>query len=181
MSEKMTDAALENEVPVWEQTLVKIATPAGWIDVPGLTHPWCAGLAVTMQHFGDFVVTHLSSGKRIGGTYERAGNAALELVHWAAIARAGGYTWDATTEEVVAAVGASKNAPVPFAGATSTSGGVTTPLTAGEWMSIVRSEWRDEFPWEGDDDPWSLGAEALLHCAPAPPAPAGDAVEARGE
>lgn len=149
-------------VEPWTPGTAAIACSDGPTEVPALRHPRCPGLAVTMASFGRFRVTHTGSGLAIGGTYERAGGAVHEMVQWAAIARAYGFTYKVEDSSAVRdCVLHCADRWVPFAEATSTGADGTRPLTVREWVQTVRSnQVGDEFPWEGDS-PWDE-ADALL-------------------
>lgn len=158
----------EEAGPVWSETAVTVALKDGSQMVPAMVHPWCPGLAVTSAHFGLFAVTHLASGNALGGVYERAGNAAVEMTEWAAIAFANGWTWDLGADEVVRAVHSIGDQPVPFEGATATSKDGVRPLTVREWVGIVRGNTGadDEFPWE-EESPWYRAEQNIELLAPA--------------
>lgn len=158
-----------DSTPKWESTEAQIACEGGPKVVPALTNEWCPGLAVTMAMFGLFRVTHIASGRAIGGEYERAANATLELVKWAAVAKAAGFSWAGSAEEVQLAVKACADMPVPFVGATSTGADGTRPLTFSEWRRTFAFPWCDEFPFE-EESPTALMLEILATLAP--PAPA---------
>jgi hypothetical protein len=149
----------EDNEQVWDETTVQVACESGPETVPAMVHPACAGLAVTMRPFGLFRVTHTGSGMSLSSEFERAGNAASEMVIWAALARTLGFAWTDAVAACVAAIQAGGDTPFP-AGGTSTSAEGARPLTVAEWMRIVRDPMPDEFPWE-DESAWDR-AERLL-------------------
>lgn len=174
---QMADAGENAGPPEWDDTqTVEIACREGKEAAPAMTHPWCPGLAVTMRIFGEFVVTHVASGMKIGGAYQRAGSAALELVEWAAIAEAVGFSWEADGPTVREAMLAAKDQPVPFPGATSTDSEGVRPLAIGEWVSMLRSTFAfEEFPWESSDEsPWGKAEDLLMGLAAATTYPRGE-------
>lgn len=150
-------------VEYWEPGEVEVSCKGGPKMVPSLTHPRAPGLAVTMNHFGYFDVTHLASGMKMGGPFERSGNAALLLVQWAACADC----TKPTGQEIAAQM---DDTPVPFPRNTTTRLGETRPMSKREWMQSARS-WlgADEFPWEGADNPHDYTLEVLATMPPPPP------------
>jgi hypothetical protein len=58
----------------------EVITPNGPILVPSVEVEGCSGLAVTSCVFGLFEVTHVKSGRRIIGGYERAVNAMCTMI-----------------------------------------------------------------------------------------------------
>lgn len=58
----------------------EVITPNGLIQVPSMEVEGCPGLAVTSCVFGLFEVTHVKSGRRIIGGYERAVNAMCTMI-----------------------------------------------------------------------------------------------------
>jgi hypothetical protein len=146
--------------PVWDETTVEVACVEGPEVVPAMVHPHCPGLAVTMRPFGVFRVSHVRTGMAISGEFERAGNAAAEMVTWAALALALGFSWDNDGQACAAAIKAGGDTPFP-AGGTSTSAEGVRPLTISEWVGMARySLLADEFPWE-DESAWGR-AERLV-------------------
>jgi hypothetical protein len=161
MSETMTYQV--NAGPPYDAANVRVEGRGGWRMVPAITHPLAPGLAVTMSCFGTFEVTHVPSGRRMLGTYERWGTAALILAELAAIGRAHGVDYTAPSDVVVPALRALYDVPVPFPDATSSSQGVTRPLTVKEWFQITRDDFAsDEFPWESPDDAPAEKADQLF-------------------
>lgn len=69
----------------WEESRVEIATEKGRREVPALVHPLVKGVAVTMSNFGVFEVTHVGTGTKLEGTFERMWTAALQAVRWATL------------------------------------------------------------------------------------------------
>lgn len=154
----------ENEVPPFNgHGTVTIARQQGPENVPALVHPLCPGLAVTMADFGEFRVTHIASGRVIGGRYERWGSAALEMVEWTLIARALGVSWEEPDGAVIlAGIKAGWDQPVPFPGATEMDKDGTRPCSIKTWMEITRGAFDDEFPWESPDEAPDSKAMDLL-------------------
>ena len=76
----------EETVPEFVNGVVAVKTNKGELQVPALTHPNAAGLAVTMSGFGLFEVTHIKTGLRLAGRYERMGRALLTMGMFAKIA-----------------------------------------------------------------------------------------------
>lgn len=143
------------------EKLVKIDGPEKSMDVPGLTHKSAQGLAVTMQPFGRFTVTHTSSGYKMTPLYERAANAILRMSEFAMIAKMLGISWaEVTKKEAGKIINDAKEQEVPFDNATSTSQGVTRKMNVGEWFQSVRMDSLGEFPWE-DVDPFEEAANNL--------------------
>jgi len=126
------------------------------VTVPARQHPMAPGMAVTMLNFGVFCVTHLPTGMAMDFGSEREGTAALRMASFAAIAKAYGFSWAdiQSVAEGSAKLKGLKDHPVPFEGATVTSGGTTTPMTIGEWYQCLRMTRMvsDEFPWEAPSE-----------------------------
>ena len=141
---------------------VQVTSPVGVTrNVPGLTHRATPGLAVTMLPFGVFQVTHINTGRKLCGNYERAGTALLAMSHWALIADMKGKSWAALSQTGAAAlIRDTDSEEVPFDGCTSTSQGVTRKMTVGEWFQHQRIPIFDEFPWE-EVDPFELAVANL--------------------
>lgn len=138
------------EVPFVEQTTVTIKTAIGDVEVPAMTHEFCPGLAVTMQPFGLFTVTHIKSGMKLCDAYERSNSALLLLSQFALIAKDNGFSWtDSNPQESIKKSG---DKPVPFGGSTITDSNGTNPMTVKEWVRHLRmmnfGGIVDEFPWE---------------------------------
>jgi hypothetical protein len=149
----MSETASEVEIPRWVPTRVTIDTAEGEMEVPGIVHPWVKGLAVVSHQFGYFNVTHLRSGMKMSGLYERAGNACLTAASWAACV-------DCTGD--AASIRAQLNDdPVPFPDATVTTGGQKRRQTKREWAQFSHTVPGDEFPWEGDENPWTAAEKVF--------------------
>jgi hypothetical protein len=158
---------VEKDPPEWVRVETEVVGPKGKRDVPALIHPWCPGLAVTMSRFGFFCVTHVRSGLVVGGAYERAANAKRELCQSAAIGKAIGLDWaTATADQVVQAIIAHADAPVPFKGFTEMDAQGTRPVSIRWWMHLVRDPSADEFDFF-DDDPHADIHELLQALEPA--------------
>ena len=143
------------------EAVIRIDGPDKSMDVPGLIHEAAKGLAVTMQPFGCFTVTHVNTGYKMTPLYERASNAILRMSEFAMIAAMLGVSWaDVSKEEAGSIIGDAKDKPVPFDNATSTSQGVTRKMTVGEWFQSVRMDELGEFPWE-EIDPFEEASNNL--------------------
>lgn len=59
---------------------IKIPTTSGEMDVPVFYEEGCNNLCVTMTHFGMFEITHINTGKKIYGDFERAVTAVCEMI-----------------------------------------------------------------------------------------------------
>lgn len=155
---------MPDTVPMFDDASVTICGPLGDRNVPALVHPWCPGLAVTMGAFGTFDVTHVPTGRRVFGSWERWGNALRTLVEVALIARAAGADWSVADRDVLAeAIRAVWDQPVPFPDATSTSTTGVRPLTIREWWGMQQSAGvLSEFPWESPDDAPEAGLMELM-------------------
>jgi hypothetical protein len=140
--------------PEYQYGLIEInvqisATDGVTRTVPGLTHKATPGLAVTMNPFGVFQVTHIKTGRKLCNNYERAANALLVMSQWALVADMKGKSWEALNQSGCADLITEASADeVPFDGCTSTSQGVTRKMTVGEWFQHQRMPLFDEFPWE---------------------------------
>lgn len=146
----------ENGRILWEEKGVTIACEKGPEEVPGFVCEAIPTLAITMRAFGLFDVTHVESGLRICGPYERAGNAAEALVKVALC-----FDVTGSRRELILSVGELGDEPVPFEGATTTEAGETRPMTRKRWLGLERHNFPpDEFPWE-DQSPW-YRADLLL-------------------
>src|ERR1051326_7238827 len=134
--------------PLWHEATVVMATEKGSIAERGLVHPHAPGLAITMHLFGTFDVTHVRSGKKVAGPYQRCALAQLVLAQMSKC-----LDWKQDAAGIAAQIAARKDEPVPFMGATVSSGGVQRPQTIGEFLRGTR-DWLgfDEFPWEAPAD-----------------------------
>jgi len=151
----------------WIIVKVAIASPADKPigDVEGLTHPKAPGLAVTpdQRYFGHFCITHMPSGKRIGGPWERCANAQAAL---ASLSRCADWTRDDLAAQL--AEHGDESANIGY----SISLGTVSALTKRE---VVRSTAEhmlpgDEWPWEGPDHPLSCANRVLADPAHNPQA-----------
>lgn len=133
---------------------VKISSPNGGATVPGLTHRACPGLAVTMFPFGCFSVTHISTGRNMANTYERASSALHLMGQFALVAATQGKTWeDLDVKAASELISAAKDYEMPVSRYSVTEGGQKRAMTIGEWFQAVRMPFPSEFPWE-DSDPF---------------------------
>lgn len=158
----------EETTPEFVDATVLVKSDKGELQVPALTHPHAAGLAVTMSGFGLFEVTHVSTGLRLAGRYERMGNALLTMSMFAKIASTFEFNWDELSQaqsiEKLKSLGAE---PVPFEGCTTTSNGETKPMQICDWLAHrglgTFDSFGGEFPWE-ESDPANEAAELLATC-----------------
>lgn len=146
-------------------TTVRIASAdeGGGREVPALTTPMAPGLAVTMAQFGDFNVTHVTSGFCLTtAKFERSCNALLILAKFSAIGVAYGVDFEMDHVAVKDAFEACGNQPVPFDRAITTGSDGSRPLTVSEWLRILGGSMggSDEFPWETAEE--NPGNRAVL-------------------
>lgn len=59
---------------------LNIPTTSGHMDVPVHYEEGCHNLCVTMTHFGNFEITHIESGRKLYGDFERAASATAEML-----------------------------------------------------------------------------------------------------
>lgn len=150
MTETTTD------VPLWEDKNIEIHTKGGRETVKGLVNELCPGLAVTMNVFGIFDITHVASGLTVTKGYERMWNAALGIVQLSFCA-----DWTKDVKDILAAL-TDEPCGISVDHCSITSQGVTRPMTKKEMVdSIRRQQMMDEFPWEGEDAP-TYAAQELL-------------------
>jgi hypothetical protein len=148
--------------PHWTQVQVEIQTKEGPRQVPGLAISLCPGLAVTMQSFGRFDVTHIGTGKKLAPTgaagWQRAYNAMLRVAELSLIA-----DWSGDPLAVFESIKARYEDTVPFPGTRVTTRGVEREMTIKEWWQSCSIDMPkvDEFPWEGADSP-AYAVEAVL-------------------
>ena len=149
--------------PEWKyglsETEVELQGPNGKRAAPALVHENCPGLAVTMQPFGVFTVTHVSTGLKLCNEYQRASSAVLAMSQFALVAGMKETTWaELDNDSAVKLIKDLDSEPVPFDGYTSTSKDGTRNMTVSEWFQAVRFPLFDEFPWE-DRDPFDDALE----------------------
>jgi len=131
---------------------VLINTERGSVSVPGLTHDNCPGLAVTMHPFGAFTVTHIESGMKMCGGYERASSAILVMSQYALIAASKSASFKGLDQQgAINLISDAGSDDVPFDGCTSTSIEGVRKLTVKEWQGSLTNCFLDEFPWEEND------------------------------
>jgi len=122
------------------------------VSVPGFAHDNCPGLAVTMHPFGAFTVTHIESGMKICGHYERASSAILVMSQYALIAASKSASFKGLDQQgVINLISDAGSDDVPFDGYTSTSIEGVRKLTVKEWRGSLAHSFLDEFPWEEHD------------------------------
>lgn len=142
----------------WVARLIQLATPKGdALDaVEGIEHPSAPGLAVTphTSWFGHFVITHIPTGKKVGGPYERAANAQRDIAY---LSRCADWTREDVAQQIkehgeeLSGLGMSvQKGVVSSTKKRALVHSIASPLSAGE-----------EWPWEGDDSPL-LMAERIL-------------------
>ena len=152
----------DNEQGVDGLTETKIQIPVQSGDrkvVPALVHKACPGLAVTMIPFGAFQVTHIKTGRKLCGLYQRASTALLKMSQWALIANMKGQSWaDLDQAGSAQLIEQAADDEVPFDGCTSTSQGATKKMTVGMWFQHRFAFTWDEFPWE-ERDPCDMALE----------------------
>lgn len=163
----MSGGPIPYEEVVLAPAMVRVVTESGPHDAPALTVAGARGLAVTMANFGAFTVTHVPSGMKLCGQYERAARALLVLAQFAVIGRAYGIDWSLEAEAVRTAVERCGRRPVPFPGATHKDAAGTRTLTVAEWYRLIRGVVAgDEFPWEGPAEHPGEQAAKLLRTLP---------------
>lgn len=59
---------------------ITIPTTSGDMIVPAHFEDGCNNLCVTMTHFGQFEITHIKSGRKLYGDFERAATATAEML-----------------------------------------------------------------------------------------------------
>lgn len=59
---------------------ITIPTTSGDMVVPAHFEEGCNNLCVTMTHFGQFEITHIKSGRKLYGDFERAATATSEML-----------------------------------------------------------------------------------------------------
>ena len=122
------------------------------VSVPGTAHDNCPGLAVTMHPFGAFTVTHVKSGMKMCGHYERASSAVLVMSQYALIAASKNLSWnDLDSQGTIKMISDASADDVPFDGYTSTSIEGVRKFTVKEWRDSLTTRFFDESPWEERD------------------------------
>lgn len=145
---------------IWEEFNMVVPTPGGDREVRALRHQNSRGLAIVHNPFGFYAVTHVATGKKIGAPFERVGNAMICMAQLALC-----FDWTGDAEAIKREIEERGGDPVPFDGATSTSGGITRPMSRKElFESCVGWFDSNEFPWE-ETDPIEV-AERLLARSP---------------
>lgn len=149
MSDQQTTGEYEDGL---SEVIVMIQGEAASSSVPGLVHKSCPGLAVTMAPFGCFTVTHVNTGRKLCGGYQRASSALLTMSQFALVAAMMNKSWSVLGPEGASSLIRDAGPDeVPFNGYTSTSKTGTRKMTVSEWFQIVRLPIMDEFPWEESD------------------------------
>lgn len=118
----------------FDEIKVNIKTDDGLVLSDALVSKLCNELAITMIGFGYFTVTHIPTGLKISGVYERVNFAILILVEWILIGKTYDIDWE--REDATKIFSEIKDKPVPFQGATSTQNGKVTPLSIMEWVTV---------------------------------------------
>lgn len=166
----MNSEETRDGVPLFYTKEIDVRVPEKKISREALVHDYAPGLAVVMHEFGEFVVTHVPSGKRLGATYERCGSSMRELSGWALIAKACDFSWDKISgddpELLKELFDRIKSLPVPFDGATTTSKDGTVPMSIGQWADRVKNPFlNSEFPWE-EEHPHTTTFKRLAQIKP---------------
>lgn len=147
------------------ETEVELQGPSGRRTAPALVQEDCPGLAVTMQPFGVFTVTHIGTGMKLCNEFQRASSAILAMSQFALVAAMKGATWeDLDQESALKLMQDAGSEAVPFDGYTSTSKDGTRKMTISEWFQSVRLPMWDEFPWE-DQDPFEGAIDNFVRVA----------------
>lgn len=122
---------------------LEIPTEKGTISVPAHFVDGVNGLAITMTNFGMFEVTHVKSGFRIIGGFERFANALVHMLSTYLALSEAGINIDSEADEFKKQVMESNHVSEFLDG-----------LTFKGYMSLVRPilGFSGEFPWEGDDE-----------------------------
>ena len=116
---------------MFERTEIKVKKETGEELCQAIIHPLSKDLAVVMTGFGYFTVTHIKTGLKISGAYDRVSNAMLNYAEWILITKEYDIDWNIETiTELMSVIG---DKPVPFKEATSTQNGETRPMTIKEW------------------------------------------------
>lgn len=121
----------------------KVITPNGLIQVPSVEVEGCIGLAVTSCVFGLFEVTHIKSGRRIIGGYERAVNAMCTMIEIYLGMKESEIDPTLGMEELKQAMIKSE-----------VKCKILGDMTVMEHINIIKPimGFSGEFPWEGDED-----------------------------
>ncbi|MDW1981940.1 hypothetical protein [Vibrio sp. Vb0304] len=122
---------------------LEIPTETGPLSVPVYFVDGVNGLAVTMTNFGAFEVTHVKSGFRIIGGFERFATALVHMLSIYLALKEAEINIDTEAGEFKAQVMESNHESEFLDG-----------LTFKGYMNIVRPilGFSGEFPWEGDDE-----------------------------
>lgn len=122
---------------------ITIPTTTGDQIVPCLRGENCHNLCVTMTNFGSFEITHIHSGRKLFGGFERAINAMREVV---------------IIELCLQEIGIDRSLPMePFQKAISLSSNKFDRLSDTTIVQYIKSKstimsFAGEFPWEIDED-----------------------------
>ncbi|EOH0514094.1 hypothetical protein ACNPDE_002095 [Vibrio fluvialis] len=122
----------------------EVITQNGPIHVPSVEVEGCPGLAVTSCVFGLFEVTHIKSGQRIIGGYERAVNAMCTMIEIYLGMKESGIDPTLGMEELQQAMIKSE-----------VKCKILGNMTVMEHVNILNPimvGYSGEFPWEGDED-----------------------------
>lgn len=122
---------------------IEVITPKGLVHVPSFEIEGCRGLAVTSCVFGHFEVTHVKSGRRIIGGYERAVNATCLMLEIYLGLKEAGIDPDLDMEELQQAMIKSE-----------VQCKILGNMTVMQHINILKPimGYSGEFPWEGDDE-----------------------------
>lgn len=127
----------------------RIQTEAGPMMVPALKHKHSKHLCVTMHSFGQFEITHIASGHKVCGSYERAGNAMADMLALSIALISIGVSDDATYEDLKQAI-AESDIVIDELG-----------MTISQYITLNRLV--NEFPWETyEESPFKLVDDRCL-------------------
>lgn len=132
---------------------LNIPTTKGREDVPAFFVDGVSALAITMTNFGVFEVTHVKSGFKIIGGFERFANAAVEMLSLYLAMHEAGIDFEAEHEEFKRQVKESSLKSEHIGG-----------LTLVEYLQIMRPimGFSGEFPWEGEEESPHTKASQLI-------------------
>nr|WP_319552410.1 hypothetical protein [uncultured Vibrio sp.] len=122
---------------------IEVLTPTGLAHAPSLEIEGCTGLAVTSCEFGKFEVTHIKSGRRIIGGYERAVNATCLMIEIYLGMKEAGIDPELEMEELQQAM-IKSDVQCKILG----------NMTVMQHINILKPimGFSGEFPWEGEDE-----------------------------
>lgn len=148
---------ISQDTTTCKKASIEISTAEGKNHrVPAVVVDAAPGLAVTMNGFGYFTVTHINTGYSMCATYERFTSALLVLSEFALIAKDNDFSWlSIESDNVKGIISSHGDKPIPFDGHTIIVGGEERKATVAEWIKGLRfmafGGLVDEFPWEESD------------------------------